>query len=151
MRYLLAAACLTLALASPALAAETISKPAPGSAEEKAIEDVMRAPMEALFGKPIAFRVQAIAVYHDYAYVLVHPERPGGKPIDLAAWKKAVTSCEQDRGDFNIEALLKRTGGAWQFDLPASGRPDACASDTIVDEAVLKARGLPIDLILSDN
>ncbi|MDR3377027.1 MAG: hypothetical protein P4L98_25180 [Ancalomicrobiaceae bacterium] len=146
----LAALLLGLALLTPA-AAEDVRKPGPGSAEEKAIEDVMRAPMEDLFGKPIAFRVQAITVYRDYAYVLLHPERPGGKPIDAAAWKKAVANCEQDRGNFTIEALLKKSGPDWRFDLPASGKPDACASDTIVDEGALKARGLPIDLILSDN
>ena len=146
----LAALLLGFALLTPA-AAEDVRKPAPGSAEEKAIEEVMRPPMEVLFGKPIAFRVQAIAVYRDYAYVLLHPERPGGKPIDAAAWKKAVGNCGQDRGDFTIEALLKKSGPDWRFDLPADGQPGACATDTIVDESVLKARGLPIELILSDN
>lgn len=151
-----ATALIAIALATPvasnsAAAEDAVRKPLAGSAEENAIEDVLRPPMEALFGKPIAFRVQAITVFRDYAYVLLHPERPGGKPIEEATWKKALNGCGQDRGDVTIEALLKKNGNDWRFDLPASGQPDACASDTIVGEDVLKARGLPLDMILLED
>ena len=83
--------------------------------------------------------------------MLLHPERPGGKPIDAAAWRKAVATCEQDRGNFTVEALLKKSGTDWRFDLPVDGKLDACATDTIVGEGVLKARSLPIELILSED
>ncbi len=143
----LAAALIT---AAPVRAADTVTTPASGSPEETAILDVMRKPMEGLFGKPIEFKVQAITVAKDYAYVLVHPQRPGGRTIETKAWAKVGPDCEQAAEDVNIEALLHRVGGSWTFDLPANGKPDLCASDTIVGEDVLKARGLPLQMIISD-
>eukprot|EP01037_Dinobryon_pediforme_P019044 gene19045-19394_t len=149
---MLFAASLAAALlaAAPARAADTVTTPASGSPGEAAILDVMRKPMESLFGKPIDFKVQTITVAKDYAYVLVHPQRPGGRTIETKAWAKVGPECEQAAEDVNIEALLHRVGGAWTFDLPSNGKPDVCASDTIVGEDVLKARGLPLQMIISD-
>ena len=141
------AGCLA-AMIGQGLAEDKVTNPSPGSDEETAILAVMRAPMETLFGKPISFKVQAIALAKDYAYVLVHPERTPGKPIEEKAWKKVATPCEQDRVDFTVEALLKKTGGKWGFDLPKDGKPSVCADDTIVGEDTLKQRGLPLNMIV---
>ena len=88
----LAAALIT---AAPVRAADTVTTPASGSPEETAILDVMRKPMEGLFGKPIEFKVQAITVAKDYAYVLVHPQRsrPRGRGGSLAHVAVLQTAC----------------------------------------------------------
>ena len=140
---LLAAPCLTLPVrAAPAGA---IVEPPPGSPDRRAIMDLLRVPMVEAFGAPIEFRVDGLKMVGDHAFARVHPQRPGGRPI------KITFPCEVEGKDLDVQALLVRRGGRWAFDTPKDGHPELCADDFFDWGPVLKARGLPPQMIGRDR
>jgi hypothetical protein len=99
-------------LALPVSAWET---PARGSADRKGLMDALRPKVEEALGAPVEFMIEDARVSGDVAFVMVSPQRPGGKAIDLSATPMA------QRGDYypdmmdggNIDALLQKSGKTW--------------------------------------
>jgi len=94
--------------------AQTISTPATGSAERKAIMDVLRVPCEKDLGRKVIFRVQHLKVTGDWAFARVEPNQPDGKEIDYSR-TKYQEQLEEGAFDAEGEALLRREGGNWKL------------------------------------
>jgi hypothetical protein len=88
-------------LGAPAAGArDGIALPKPGSEARKSLMDAIRPTFEAEFGAPIEFFVHRLAVWGQFAYASVRPQRPGGKPID---WSKTKYAAEVKGGSFYTE------------------------------------------------
>ncbi len=69
----------------PRISMADVYMPPQGSIERTAIMDALRPRYEALFGAPIVFRVEKLRVAAGFAFVVVHPQRPNGVPIEVNA------------------------------------------------------------------
>lgn len=104
--------------------------PPPGSPDRTALLDAVRPIYEKLFGKPIEFQVEKMRVTAGYAFMVVHPERPNGSPIEKRVWDAAIGACEQTPASVEHEYWMKKVSGVWTIGL----RNGFCADDSIVDE-----------------
>jgi hypothetical protein len=109
------------------VARKDITTPPQGSPERAAVLDALRPSFETMFGPPIQFRVETLRMAGDFAWVVVHPQRPGGVSISKKDWDAGVGSCEQSRTTAVAQFWMRRRGGAWQ----AAWRNGVCASDSI--------------------
>jgi hypothetical protein len=107
--------------------AQSVYTPAAGSAERKAIMDVLREPCEKDLGRKVIFRVQHLRLAGDWAFARVVPIQPNGKDIDYSRTKYAEAEAEGAFGGTG-EALLRRNGSNWKLLEWRFG-----ASDTEVD------------------
>jgi hypothetical protein len=84
--------------APPAISRADVAVAQIGSPKRMAILDALRPRYEALFGKPVAFKTVQLQVAAGFAFVLVHPQRPNGTPIEKRAWDHAFPgACFQNR------------------------------------------------------
>lgn len=113
----------------PEVAQREVVTPAPGSPDRTALLDAVRPIYEKLFGKPIVFQVQTMRVAAGYAFIVVHPERPNGAPIEKQVWDAAIGACEQTPVSVAQEYWMKEVGGIWTIGL----RNQFCADDSIAD------------------
>lgn len=67
------------------LRAEEVHTPPAGSAERRAILDLLRAPFEKELKQELIFKVEMLRVVGDWAAARVTPLQPDGKPVD---WTK---------------------------------------------------------------
>lgn len=84
---------------------------APASTERKAVLDALRPAVEARLGPNIEFVVAHLRIEDGWAFVIVDPQRKGGKPID--GW--AIFGEHFDNMDgLRTEAVLRRTKDRWR-------------------------------------
>ena len=84
---------------------------APASTERQAVLDALRPAVEARLGPNIEFVVAHLRIEDGWAFVIVDPQRKGGKPID--GW--AIFGEHFDNMDgLRTEAVLRRTKGRWR-------------------------------------
>lgn len=88
--------------------------PPSGSAERKAIMDVLRVPCEKDLRQKVIFRVQHLRLIGDWALARVVPLRPDGSDVDYSKTKYREDN-EQGVFDGEGEALLRRSGGQWKL------------------------------------
>lgn len=86
--------------------------PAPGSSERKAILDVLRVPVRKDLGQPVIFKVNAMAVQDNWAFVFAQPLRTSGKPIDYRRTRHARDVRAGMFGD-DCSGLLRYQDGTW--------------------------------------
>ncbi|WP_439530799.1 hypothetical protein [Pannonibacter sp.] len=113
---------LTLAFVQPSLAAGAYEPPR-GSAERAAINDAVRPMMEARLGAPVEFVVERMQVANGWAFVILLPQRPGGKAIDLS--QTMLADLAEISGDASLYALLREANGRWNIIDFAIGPTDA--------------------------
>ncbi|PLW76221.1 hypothetical protein [Cohaesibacter celericrescens] len=102
---------LCFTVVNSALAAGDSYTPQRGSAERKAILDAVRPSVEADLLKPIEFVVTSMKVANNWAFVVVEPQRPGGRPIDI---RKTPVAADADFFDgFTTYALVNYNGSRW--------------------------------------
>ena len=93
--------------------------PAAGSAERKAIMDVLRGPCEADLRQKVIFRVQHLRIVGPWALARVVPLRPNGSDIDFS---KTKYRDELEEGAFDGEGdswrLLEWRFGASDTEVP---------------------------------
>lgn len=94
--------------------AQTTYTPKPGSAERKAIMDVLRPACARDVGQKVIFRVQRLSLIGDWALARVVPLRPDGSEIDYSKTKYREAN-EEGAFDGEGEALLRRTKGGWKL------------------------------------
>jgi hypothetical protein len=109
------------------VARKDITTPPQGSPERAAVLDALRTAFETTFGPPIQFRVDTLRLAGDFAWAVVHPQRPGGESISKKDWDAGVGSCEQSRTSAVAQFWMRRRGGAWR----AAWSNGVCASDSI--------------------
>ena len=126
----------------PRVSLSQVHTPPPGSPERAAIMNALRPRYESLFGAPIQFRVDKLSVAAGFAFVVGHPQRPNGAPIERGAWTRALgTVCYQEPTSVTHEYWMREVDGVWKI-----GRQnEMCADDSIVDEGDLI--GAPAQII----
>lgn len=112
-RYLAVPVCCVLLAIGQAHGQSAYSPPT-GSAERKAIMDVLRVPCEKDLGRKVIFRVQHLRVAGDLAFARVVPIQPDGKEIDYSRTKYREQEAE-GAFDAEAEALLGRQAGKWKL------------------------------------
>ena len=110
----LSAASALVCFSFSSLQAQEAHTPPAGSAERKAILDVLRAPFEKELKQELIFKVEMLRVAGDWAAARVTPLQPDGKPVD---WSKTKYKEQVETGMFdpNGEALFKRQAGKWKL------------------------------------
>jgi hypothetical protein len=97
----------------PKVSRAEVYTPQPGTPERKAIMDALRPSFEALFGPPIEFKVAELKVAAGFAWVSVHPQRPGGKEISAADWRKGGGPCEATEP--HAQFWMHKQRGRWEI------------------------------------
>jgi len=129
----------------PRISPEDVYTPPPGSSERVAIMDVLRPRYEELFGKPIVFKVERLNVAAGFAFVIVHPQRPTGAPIEKRLWEKVLgKNCFQERRSVSHECWMYKRNDRWTI----GHANDMCADDSIFDRGDLI--GAPPQLVGKD-
>lgn len=112
-RLSLCVSVLVIVVAAGAASAQETHTPAPGSAERKAIADVLRAPVEKELKQKVVFKFDHLKVSGDWAFMRGVPQRPDGGRVDYS-----VTPYQQriEDGVFDdwICALLRKRADKWQ-------------------------------------
>ncbi len=101
-----------VAAISATAAKAQVETPPPGSPVRAAILDAMRGIAVAEFGGPVEFVVNDMRVLGEWAFVVVHPQRPGGGEIPYTYTRYQAA---HDAGAMDQEAiaLLRDTPAGW--------------------------------------
>lgn len=103
---------LSVALLAPATAFAQVETPAQGSPERTAILDAVRGRTVGELGGPIEFVVNDIRVLGEWAFVDLHPQRPGGVSI-FYTYTRYQAGWDAGALDENVVALLRETPVGW--------------------------------------
>jgi len=98
---------------SISMSAQSVYTPEKGSAERKAILDVLRVPVERQLKQKIVFVADDFKVQGNWAFVGGRPQGPNGGEPD---YRGTVYYEAKDQGAFdnNFFALFKKTSGKWR-------------------------------------
>ena len=118
----------------PKVSRADVFTPRVGSVERAAILNALRPRYEDLFGRSIVFKIETLRVAVGFAFVVVHPQRPSGAPIEKSKWKKALAAeCFQDPIGATHEYWMKKESNDWKIGV----KNDMCADDSISDQGDL--------------
>jgi len=100
-------------LGSPGFAVQQPHTPKPGSSERKQITEALRSVVEKELKKPVVFRIDALNVQNEWAFLRGAPLQKSGKPMDYRGtrYQKLI-----DAGTFDdwICALLRKEAKQWR-------------------------------------
>ena len=118
---------IVIAIAIP-VSAQSVYTPEKGSAERKAILDVLRVPVERELKQKIVFAADSFRVQGNWAFVSGTPQKPDGSEPN---YRGTPYFEQQDQGAFdnNFFALFKKTGGKWRLVKYLIGCTDVCWMD----------------------
>ena len=85
-------------------------EPAAGSELRKSVLNGLRPAVERQLGANVEFKVALIRVQGDWAFVIVDPQRKGGKPID--GWRIFGEHFGNMDG-LRVDAVLRQRGRRW--------------------------------------
>jgi hypothetical protein len=111
----------------PKMSRADVYTPQPGTPERKAIMDALRPSFEALFGPPIEFKVSDLRVAAGFAWVSVHPQRPGGRKLSDVDWEKGGGRCEASEP--HAQFWMHKQRGRWEIGWGTA--QGVCATDSI--------------------
>jgi hypothetical protein len=129
----------------PKIARKDVTTPPSDSPERRAILDGLRPAFEKVLGKPVEFKVSSLRIAAGFAWVVVHPQRPGGVPISKSEWDSAVGPCEQDRANAVSQFWMRKRSDGWRI----GWSNGFCASDSIAQQGYLI--GAPPQLVDLDQ
>ena len=101
---------IALAAVALAMAAPAFIVPPPRSELRRAVLDGLRPAVEKRLGPGVEFKVTAIRVQRDWAFVVADPQRRGGRPID---GYRIFGEHFDNMDGLRIEAVLRRRSGRW--------------------------------------
>ena len=107
----------------PAAYAQAVHTPKPGSAERKALMDALRPLIEKKVKRPVTFKVDALKVQGNWAFLRGVPLQKNGKPMDYRGTVYAQAIKEGAFDDW-VCALFKREKGRWRVVNHALGATD---------------------------
>lgn len=105
---------------------QAVYEPPKGSAERKAILDVLRVPVERDLKQKIVFIADDFKIQGEWAFVGGRPTTPTGDDPDL---KNTAWAEQEDMFDDNFFGLLRKRGGKWRVVAYALGCTDVCYVD----------------------
>jgi len=110
-------------IAMNASLAQSVSTPAAGTPERKAMLDAARAPLEQRLHQPVQFVVDRLRQSGDWSFLHAHMQGAGGRPLDFAgtAFEEAASHGAMSRV---YAALLERKAGHWTIKAEAIGPTD---------------------------
>ncbi len=117
-----------LLAATPAMA--QIQTPPPGSPVRAAILDAIRGIATAELGEPVEFVVNDMRVLGEWAFVRVHPQRPGGGDI-YYTYTRYQSAHDAGAMDEEAVALLRETPAGWLVYEYEFGATDVAWADWI--------------------
>ncbi len=85
--------------------------PGRGDPNRKAILNAIRPRIEAEMRGPVEFVVRTLNVLDGWAFAVLDPQRPGGRPIDVYGTVHAQDADFMD--GLTVYALVKWSGGGW--------------------------------------
>lgn len=106
----------------PISAAAEVSTPARGTKLRKEILDALRPIVQYQMRGPVEFVVAKMNVSEDTAFLVVNPQRPGGKTIDIQETLFSKDAALMD--GLTVFALLIRTGNRWSVIEHVTGPTD---------------------------
>ncbi|MCW3835931.1 hypothetical protein ACFQ1E_07760 [Sphingomonas canadensis] len=116
-----------------------------GNPLRKTLLDALRPTIQKDLGQPVKFVVDQLRAKGDWAFAIVHPQTPAGKPIDFTKTRYAEEIREGFfDGDTTI-ALLKREKGKWKVKAFVIGPTD------VAWEPWPGEYGAPRDLLMLDG
>ena len=101
-------------------------EPAAGSELRKSVLNGLRPAVQRQLGPNVEFKVTLIRVQGDWAFVIVDPQRKGGKPID--GWRIFGEHFGNMDG-LRAEGVMRRQGGRWVLVDHAIGATDVWYCD----------------------
>jgi hypothetical protein len=110
--------------------------PAVGSAERKAILDIIREPTQKELGQVVQFNIGTFNIMGDWCFIFANIQQTTGKSLDIKKIvKKDLLMGEGDEAFFenNIQVVLKKTKDKWTIVRRVLGCTDVCWSDWYVD------------------
>jgi hypothetical protein len=110
--------------------------PKVGSAERKAILEIIRAPSQKELGQPIEFTVGTFNVLGNSCFLYANIQQPNGQAIDIKKVVKRDLIMGEGKEAFfanNIQVVLKKSKGKWTIVRRVLGCTDVCWSDWYVD------------------
>jgi hypothetical protein len=130
----------------PKVLRRDVYTPQPGTPERKAIMDALRPRYEAVFGKPVVFKVETLRVASGFAFAVVHPQRPSGAPIEERTWVRALgKDCAHNPRSATHEYWMRKRNNAWVIER----MNHMCADDSIIGDGDLI--GAPPQLVDKDE
>ncbi len=143
-RFRLFVICCTAVVLAPPIQAQYT--PESGSSERKAVIDALRVPVQRELRKPVVFRDVRLRVSGSWAIVdTATPAKPDLTEFDYrgsnSAYARCVNRGDDDCGDPQYSAILRKTNNRWQVMKFGSG-----ATDVWIGYACSKIRGCPRDL-----
>lgn len=109
----LAAVSLLLLVSAAHAQAEKPYEPARGTQERKDLMNAIRPLVEARVSPPVEFVINRLRVSGNWAFAIVSPQRPGGRPIDLS--RSALREQAEYMDGITTYALLVRAYGRWNI------------------------------------
>jgi hypothetical protein len=103
---------------------QAVRSPAAGSAERKALMDLLRSKVEPDIGFPVVFVVETLNISGDWAFAVVEPQRPDGRAIEIRETKLTRARPIDVIDGLRTEAVFRREGGAWKLKEYAIGATD---------------------------
>jgi hypothetical protein len=95
-----------------AVAQSSVTTPAPGSPIRAEILNAVRGIAVGELGGPIEFVVNDIRVLGEWAFVVLHPQRPGGGEI-FYTYTRYQAAWDAGALDQQLTALLRQTPAGW--------------------------------------
>lgn len=136
-RLLITALCAILPMGAPsALQAATVAtfQSAPrdigvGDPLRRPLLDALRPSIEAELAQPVQFVVTTLRVQGNWAFAVVAPQQPNGRPIDFSRTQYAEAEREGFWDGPTTYALLRRQGQTWHVTEFVMGPTDVAWSD----------------------
>jgi hypothetical protein len=119
-------AALVIGVATAPLQAQSFTVPPPASPLRKDILDEIRPAVEKRLGPGVEFKVTAIRVQRDWAFVVADPQRRGGRPID---GHRIFGENFDNMDGLRVDAVLRLQGGRWVVVDHAIGATDVWYCD----------------------
>ncbi|MEM0899394.1 MAG: hypothetical protein AAGI92_05530 [Pseudomonadota bacterium] len=110
------------AAVAPRAFAQNYRTPERGTAERRAILDAVRPRIEAEMRGEVEFVVQSLRVLDGWAFAVLDPQRPGGRPIDIADTGYADDLYIMD--GLTVFALMRERDGRWHLIDSVTGPTD---------------------------
>ena len=114
------------ALLAALMLASGFTVPPPGSALRQAILNGLRPAVERRLGRNVEFQVTLIRVQRDWAFVIVDPQRQGGKQID---GRQIFGGDFENMDGLRVDAVLRKRGHRWAVVDHAIGATDVWYCD----------------------
>lgn len=113
-----------VAPARPKATSEHLRTPERGSPERQALMEVLRPKVQSVVGQPVVFVISWLRVGENWAFAVVEPVSPDGRPIEPSNTRLYRERNPDAIDGLRTEAIWRKIGGTWQVEEFAVGATD---------------------------